>query len=516
MKKAIITLVSASLLIVLGGLIFIHFYVSGDRVSEYAEWLTGGDIEVSVIKASLNPFTRTLSLEGVEIYSEKNDPENLFFKAENISLRKVGIISAFQGKLHAHELIIDRFMMDQDLLPEQTENESGNDKSTSEFELYLDHTRLSNGDIHFLAGEDGSGTIHRLSLQTGSLKYLPGCSDCDVWAVKDLWVDVPEIVFTFWDDRYKLQIESILISEADSLFETGRLILESQLPEEEFFKTLKYRTEHFDVNLSRLKIEGFDLPGIFEGNRLYGSLLSLDSLDLHVTYDKRLPQDPDRTIPPMPLEAFNNLPFETTVDSVRVHHADIRYSEYDEEGVRPGTILFADIQATIQPLYSNSENELIFTAKSLLEGSGKLDTEIRFSMENGNSVTKVEGGLGQFDATRLNNIFKDLEGIEITDGTVHDIRFEYIMQGPNASGRISMFYEDLSIDLIDRNDHDRGLRERLGGFFMDNIAIRSHSRNNDDDHREGEISEEQEPEKGFFNYLWISLRSGIMDVVRRV
>ncbi|TVR26079.1 MAG: hypothetical protein EA390_15060 [Balneolaceae bacterium] len=517
MKKALFILAATSLSIIIGGLIFIHFYVSGDRVSEYAGEILGDDFEVSVLKASLNPFTRSLYLEGVSIYSEENEPENLIFEAEKISLRNVGIISAIQGKIRAKELRMDQIMMDQGAFPEHVETGADDDdEHTPDFELHLDHIYFSNGEIRFLAAEDGTGIVNGMNLQAGPIHYRPGCSDCDEWTVEDLWVDVSEIDFTFWNDRYKLQVESILISEADSLFETGGLILKSQFSDEDFFESLDYRTDLFDVNLSGLNLKGFDLPGIMKGERLAGSLLALDSLDLHITFDKRVPQDPDRGVPPMPLEALNNFAFEIALDSVKVHHADIRYSEYDEESVRPGTILFAEIQAVIQPLHSNSEKAVVLTAKSLLEGSGELDTEIRFSMENGVSVTEVKGGLGTFDATHLNNIFKDLEGIEITSGAVHSISFEYIMQGEEASGWISMFYEDLSIDMIDRDDHERGFRDRVGGFFMDQIAVRADSRNNGEEHREGEISEEQEPENGFFNYLWISLRSGIMDVVRRV
>ena len=516
MKKLLFILGATLISIIIGGLIFIHFYVSGDRMAEKAGELLGDDFEVSVINASLNPFTRSLSLEGVSIYAEKDESENLIFEAETISLRNVGVWSAFQGKIKAKELNIDRYFIDQGAFPEQAKAGPVDEDSTTEFELYLDRINFTNAEIHFNSGEDGNGKIRDLNLQAGPINYRPNCSDCDDWTVVDLWVDVPEIVFTFWDDRYRLKMESILFSEADSLIEMDSLILEPILSEQDFFESLEYRTDLFDLNLSGMKFEGFDLEEFIAGEILAGTVLSLDSLDLHVTFDKRVPQDPDRGIPPMPLEALNNLTFELVLDSLKVHHADIRYSEYDEEGVRPGTILFASTKAVIHPLYSNSDEAVVLTAKSWLEDSGELDAEIRFSMENGVSVTEVKGGLGSFDATLLNNIFKDLEGVEIADGSIHSIRFEYTMKGEQASGWISMFYEDLSIDLIDRDDHEQGFIDRVGGFLMNQIAVRSDSRNNGEDFREGEISEEQVPENGFFNYLWISLRSGIMDIVRRV
>jgi hypothetical protein len=514
MKRILLILFAVLLLLCISGLIFIRLFVDGERVARYSNDLLGDEYEVQVLKASLNPFSRTLSLQGITVYFVDDENREELFQAEIITVQKISLRGAIQGRAEAEHFLVEQFYLNQSILPDEMEGQNGETGGT---ELFLKRAELKNGEILFRIGGDGSGEIQGLNFSVSSLRYMFGCSDCeDNLSAENIRMEIPETTFTFWEGRYQFTGKSFLISEEDSLVEAERLTLKPTLSEEDFFDSLEYRTDLFSVDLSGFSISKFDLPGFRSEDRFSGEQIALDSLDLYISFDKRVPRDPDRTHPPMPLEALQNLPFETSVDTLRVYHADIRYAEYDEEGVRPGIILFAGIDATIAPLHSHSPEPVVLTANCRLERSGELNTEIRFSMADGVSVTEVKGSLGRFDVTRLNNIFEDLEGIRIRDGEIQRVDFQYVMRGKQANGLIWMHYDDLSIELINRDNHERGFRNRVAGFLMDRIAIRSSSENNGEDFRRGEISEEQEPEKGFFNYLWVSLRSGIMDIVRRV
>lgn len=515
MKKFLLISIALLLALVIGGFLFIHFYINGERVSQLINEQLDNQFEVAIIKASPKIFSRSIKLEGVLVEVTGDEAEERIFEADAIELNGLKLRKLFRGEMVLKSVNIENYFVDLTKLPNGDDTDK-QDEEPSDFTFLTNSLNFAGGEIHFPAA-DGFGEMSGLDLRTGKMNYRPGCTDCeDPFIADEIHIKLSEVWFSFWDERYRFEGTSILISETDSLFEAANLSLNPVLNEELFFQSLEYRTDMFRVNLSGFALNQFDLNGLIHSDRLKAAYVSADSLDLHVSLDKRVPEDPDSVNPPLPLDALNNLPISVDMDSVRVHHADIRYSEYDEKGVRPGTILFAATNAIISPVKSNDESPMVLNAFSLLEGSGELNVTIKLRMENGTSVTDVKGSLGAFDVTNLNNILNDLEGINIDSGTIREISFEYTMREERAEGWIDVHYDDLSMELIDRDDHDQGFRDRIGSFLMDQIAVREDSRNNGEDFRRGEISEEREPEKGFFNYLWISLRSGIMDAVRRI
>jgi len=511
MKRFLILLLVGLAAVFLSAFIFFHFYLNAERIGKYANELAGEKYQVHIEGVSFKPFSRTVELRVISIQTtDKQD----FFTANLILFEGIGVIEAISGNVWVQRVFVNEFFLNQKLFPEE---EGAVPDEENKFTLFLGGVDLQNGEVYFKTGEDGTGDVLGLNVNLGFVTKKFGCSDCeDSFEIGNIGVDVDEINYKFWENRYELGIRTVTINEVDSLAEFGRISLKSTLSTEDFFESLSYRTDHFFADLSGLQIQKLDFSKIKKGEHFSSSYISVDSLDLHVTLDKRVPRDPDRKNPTMPLEALGNTPVPIYIDSVLVNHADIRYSEIDEEGTRPGTITFARTSIHISPVYSDLSEPVIVTARSFLENNGEINSEFRFAMEDGVSVTRIKGSVGRFNITLLNNILEDLEGIRIKDGTIYRSDFIYTMRGSNANGFFFVHYDELSIEQINRVDHSRGFRNRLTSFLMDRIAIRSSSQNNGEDFRRGEIEEEQEPEKGFFNYLWTSLRSGIMDAVSRL
>jgi len=205
---------------------------------------------------------------------------------------------------------------------------------------------------------------------------------------------------------------------------------------------------------------------------------------------------------------LNNL---IAIDSLIVKFADVRYSEYAEDGVRPGTVLFGKTNAIVTNINNRSTEAIVLKANTLLQNTGDIDTEIRLSRESVN----VKGSMKSFDIMELNSIFMDLEGIEIRAGIAHALSFDFEMRELDSIGEMHIFYDDLRIAQINKDDHSRNLGKRITDILINELVLLETSRKDDMESKKGEISATREPEQSFFTYLWISLRSGIFDVVKR-
>lgn len=514
MKKTLIVLTAVLVTVLLGTLFFTRYYITGERVTNYANEIIGEEYTVGIGDADFNLFSRSLELSDISV--DAGGEQLLLFEAETIRFEGIGFIQAIRGNISIKKVLVRDFFLDQTAYPGGEQN-NGGDTGSDVAELWLGESNLQNGKVRFGAGEDAEGELLGLHVQIGPVKTRVGCPDCsDAPGIGDIEITIAEVDVAFWENRYRANMETITISETEKKIELETAKLRSTQSVGDYFDALEYRTDHFSVDLSGLRIQNPDFSVMKEMEGFVAASVSLDSLDLHVTLDKRVPEEPQKDIKPMPQEALANLPFRLYTDSLSVHHADIRYSEIDEDGERPGTITFAATHARVAPLSSDLSGPIVATAESYLEGHGKLAAEFRFLLENGAPITRISGSLGRFDVTLLNNIFEDLEGIRIKEGMLHRADFDYTMAGEKAEGFFMVHYEDLSLERIDRADHSQGFRERLSGLLMDKIVIRENSRRNDEDFRRGEVDQELDRHSGFFNNVWKSLRSGIMDAISRI
>jgi hypothetical protein len=512
MKKFLLVTISFLLFLSLALTLAIRFYMSPERLSNMATEKLDNNLEVEIQSASLNPFYRTIMLEEVTVFRIDDANRIDIFNAEVLTAESISVMAVLRGNVAIGQLSADRFSLDLTALPDHSDS---SDDGTPSVTVNVRSFDLQNGELIF-----SKGTVTGINVTAGQFTYdqnQDSSEDPDFLShFHDIDANIDQISYRLEEDRYLLQIESLFIHEAESSINVGNVSLETVLSEPEFFNSYDYRNELINLDVSGIAIDRADFSSYRKDGDFIFDTISMDSLYLHVTLNKQFPAKPDPDTVPMPLQILKDLPMAVALDSLSLGHGEISYSEYAEDGVRPGTVLFAGIQAAILNIDNRSDDPVVIRARSLLENTGELETEIRLFIDESGHVVTVKGSLGEFDLTRLNNIFKDLEGLEITDGIVYDLEFDYRMTDINSTGSVLVHYDGFNINIISKDDYSQSLGDHLSGFFINQIAMRASSRSNDQEYREGSVGEERNPEKGLFNYLWISLRSGLLDVVNRI
>ncbi len=464
----------------LAAMIFSYVYVNEDRVSAYLNENLGEDFQVQIQSASFNLINRSLAVDDISIQDLNSEENAPLFTASKLSLKQIGLYKLLRGDIN------------------------------------IGTVDLENGDLDIVTADNNSARVYGINLNAGPIQYNSSDQFDGLSSIQNAVFQVDSVEYHFWEDRYRFRAESLRLKENDSEFSAKRVRLEPAKSEDEYFQSFNYKTELFQVAVSDLMFTDIDFEGIRNGSNFNVRKMMFGSSDIHITVDKSMDEQPDREESPLPLEVLNNLPFQVNVDSLLFQGTDIRYSEYAEDGEKPGTIHFANTAASFTGIRSGSSDPVVFEATSYLEETGEFNTRIEMSMDESGHLVDVRGKLGEFDATRLNNIFMYLEGIRIKSGNVYDLEFYFQMNESCSAGSILIHYDDLSIEKIDNVDLNSNFGDRIAGFFYDQVALRSGSENNGQDAREGEISREREPERSFFNNLWRSLRTGLLDVIKRL
>ncbi len=479
--KKVIVIFSIVAGVFLAAMLFSYFYVNELRVSEYLNDTLGEEYQSEIEFISFNLLSRTLRAEGITVSGINPDERMIRFDIDEISLNRIGIADLLRGKVSigSVDLKESRIILEQ------------KDLYKSEF----------------------FGT----NLEAGPIQYDPQCNDCSIHSIiGNMNIRVDSLRSNFWNERYELKADSLYLNESQAKFGINTILIEPAYGEDAYFRSFDYRTEMFRVGISDLIFKDFDYAGFYEQGEFSIEKMSLESADIHITVDKSMKVEPDREDRRFPLEALNVLPFRVDVDSLLFRNTDIRYSEYAEDGDKPGTIHFANTEALFTNIRSKSTEPVILTATSYLEEMGEFNTHIEMSVDESGHLVKARGQLGEFDATRLNNIFVYLEGIQIKSGQIHELDFEFQLTDTYSDGYVSIRYNGLEIEKVDKIDLESGFSDRISGFLYNQVALRSSSINDGEEARKGEISHEREPERGFFNNMWRSLRSGILDTIKRI
>jgi hypothetical protein len=92
------------------------------------------------------------------------------------------------------------------------------------------------------------------------------------------------------------------------------------------------------------------------------------------------------------------------------------------------------------------------------------------------------------------------------------------MAGDSSSGKMHLVYEDLKIKVIDRDNHGVSPSDYLRGLFSNTVRpeIQITCLMPMTKCARSQIEHVREPDSPFFQHLWYSLRSGILDIVMRM
>lgn len=320
------------------------------------------------------------------------------------------------------------------------------------------------------------------------------------------------------DSLYATTVARLEGRAGDSVLAVRELVVEPTVSPAEFARRLRHRSDRYEVRAGAVLAEGVDFGSLRRGS-VDVRAVTVDSLVVRVTTDKRLPPDPDRPGPVLPHEAARAAP-PFDVDTMRVRGGSITYVEWASDGSRPGHLTFDRLRidarnVTNDPGAMTDSTPAVVDARAHLAGAGLLETTLRLRLLAPELELAYRGRLGSMDPRALNTILAPVEGIRVEAGRIDEIRFDAWVEGGVASGSLRASYRDLDVVGVDKRTDERGLGERLASIVAD-VRIRSGNRPGS----EGAVP--SAPVTGrvgsddtFFGFLWETLRGGILSTIRR-
>jgi hypothetical protein len=283
----------------------------------------------------------------------------------------------------------------------------------------------------------------------------------------------------------------------------------------------KSQSDRFTLNLDSLRLNNFDFLRYHKYRVLRASSLDLNGGILRVFGNPNQQKGPvTDKINTFPNRILRKVDADLGIDTVRLSHINVEYSEFNVDSKKTGTVTFNNTSGYFYNVTSNEkaiEKNNIITANltSYFMNRGRLDVQFMFNLTDKDAAFTYKGTLGPMSANKINQASVPLAMVKITSGDVKQFSFDIKANSKAFKGNVTLLYNDLKISLLKADTaHNQLKKQALMSIFANLFVIK---RNNPDDisraPRTTNVNYLRPKESPFFKTLWRTLLEGIKPAV---
>jgi len=331
------------------------------------------------------------------------------------------------------------------------------------------------------------------------------------------------------DSASAVRVGVLVASLTDSTLDVRDVTFAPTQSDAAFAGSRQYRRARIQASVGRIAIQGLDVGAFVLGQGLRARRVELDSLRLDVLSDRRRPSNPRRPRHRTPQRWFADLDRSLSMDSILVRHGEIVYRERDAEHPQPGVMTFARLNAfavNVRHVVGRRTigDPMTLTATAHLQNMGRLDVQFVMPLDAPRFDMRFRGTLGAMPATSLNAFLREISALRFTKGRVVSISFGATVANGVARGTVTPRYNDLSVAVTRRGSTGilggggfvggaaRGIASLVGNW----LKVRADNPDRADSTlRSAAIDHTFTPEETLPAFLWVSVRDGLLAVVKR-
>jgi hypothetical protein len=371
------------------------------------------------------------------------------------------------------------------------------------------YKRFDDSTFHAFVADSIGITLHSINIDSASLQ------DKNIGVIRQMMIDFKGRTHISKDSLYKISSGILSYNFQDDIITINSFRLTPMFEEEEFFKRARYQTDRMEVFGQQFRFHDFRLEELLKNNLIHFGWIDSDSLYMEIARDKRYPLKGDYK--PMPQQMLALLGQKVLIDSVSVRNSYVKYSEYDEKSLLPGTVFVDQFNLKIHNITNlhplpEGKSTMTVDLSTYIMGLSRLDLSMGISYISADSNFWFNAKSERLDLTSLNPLSENLLGITVRRGAGKVEECFVTANAVQSQGTMLFTYKKLELGLYSRaKDHEnKGLFGGITRFLMNDIIIQSNNPRFARKPKTGQVYFRRDPQKSFVNYTWKSLLSGIM------
>ncbi len=460
------------------------------------------ELKVSVIKGNF-----LFSNPHIEIRNNANDTIQLTVDLEEIRIEDIHYWKFFNDK----EIIVDKILIISPDFIFQTSPGNKKEKSDKIIKLlkpiHVEDLGVENGSIKIIQDRDSEV----LKLDSLYVNLEGGYTNFDIINKKIPFaynsVDIHFREFSASLGKFEsIDIAKVQLSE--NRIRLNKIHFFTKFSKKDLNQVIAHERDHIDLEITEASVADIDFG--FENDSLVFTSKSsmLSGLDLEMFRDKNVADDLSNK--PLYAKMLRSLPIKFSIETFGIANSRLSYKEEELGKENSGELRFEDISGKIKNLNNLAGDEKVkIVLDSKLMGEGEMHMDWSFNVNDPDQRFLVKGSLDNLNTKRLNDFLTPTLNVQ-TEGIIDQLYFTISGDEYVANGDVKMNYNDFRFQVLNK---DR-LKINKVLTFIGNLFIDDGSKADEDGYRYGQIENvERDQTKSFFNYLWISLKEGLLHVL---
>jgi hypothetical protein len=347
------------------------------------------------------------------------------------------------------------------------------------------------------------------------LRVPPGKGAAAPFDWRHMVLTVRDLNWLLPDRMYRLKCEQLTLDGGQSQLHLKKVEWQPLYRKYRFSRKRGYQTDRVHFLIRELTLTGLRLPRSSGKHRFCCTVLDIDSPELTIFRDRRLPRRSNPVPKKLPQQLLGDLDVSVNIKTVNIFNGFVSYEEHPRDSAAPGQIFFDQLEGQIQ----NVTND-----RSLLDRKVRLSLQLNTRLM-GNSPFRVHldmplkhrfnyftfgGKLDRVVLPDLNPVLMPLARLRIERGVVESLGFFGMANEDYAEGTVRLSYHDLKVSVLDKKTPHR--KKKLRSFIL-NQVIRDQNPRGNRTFRVGKMYWQRKKSQSFINYLWKALVTGLKSSV---
>jgi len=541
-KRIAIIITSVVVLALVIAVVIINFYVGSLIEGKIREALKKSDtnFEVSIRNVKFNIISGNIKILDLKIQPDSSLLESIkkgeahigsvqgaevpLFKIAGINLYKA-IVDGYIN-LRKIELRQAHITFYRGIKPKQEIKQKGNKKTFRTDSIYLkdlngvDLKRIvfkrCKVDVYDLVDEKFIMQSGEINLELTDLDLIEKPEKIDVFRMGfdhfKLELSIDE--FKLPGGWYNLSVKHLRFDMVDSSIRIKGLKYWPQYIDlDKMARDLKFTKEIFDLDIKQIDIYQLNAGRMVNQGEVYIDSILVNGMSLNLLKDKRYPFN-ETLRPKLPQQLLKTMKLPLDIGKIKVEQSYLRYQQKMPDQKELLTVTLNKIKASISGISSVKDSikkgevlKIRLNAKLM----DKANMDIRFVMFlNSRSDTMFySGSLGSSMFKPFNQALVPALGIEVKAGKLNSIAFNGSANSHFSKGKMTMKYEGLVAEVFKKESKDKNK-------FMTWVANSAVHKNNPGKKgklRVAHIEFERVMYKGFGNFMWKSVQSGLVNTI---
>jgi len=324
--------------------------------------------------------------------------------------------------------------------------------------------------------------------------------------------EIDDIEIEFQKKGYKLVIDEINLNTETSGIEINNFKYKTLEGKYALAGKDKYNNAVFEISIEKIELIKVDYAKLIRSKGAFVDSVLISKAIFDIYKDRRKPYD-KRLYKELPHLILKKIDYPLYVKQINIDNSLLLLEESFPNKNMNLKLSINEINATINNVSTINqfkENPIIAKLDSKLMNEAKLTAKFTFPMNTDQTAFYFEGNLGSTKFTYFDEVIYPVLGLKILEGNLDNLSFQAKANKYSSSGTMKMLYHNLEATVY--KPKNPKVKSKVLSWAAKTVLHNSNPIKKKKV-RIAVLSHSYEPEKGFGNYLWKTLQSGIVNTL---